>query len=90
MGETITAIEAWAEVGCAYLDCPLINDCRRNKSVRVAQVKPGDEGKLEQLVKTWSLQTEEPCYLDGNAQNGQRVVIQHFSVYEKRLLYQSF
>lgn len=89
MGETITAIEAWAEVGCAYLDCQLIKNCHRNKSVKVAEVKPSDEAELDQLVKTWSQQREEPCYLDGNALNGSRVEIQRYSVFEKRLIYQS-
>ena len=87
MGETVSAIEAWAEVGCAYLDCALINNCHRNKSVRVVKVKPEDEGNLDQLVKTWSLQTEEPCYQEGNVLNGRRVEIQHYPVYEKRLIY---
>ena len=87
MGETITAIEAWAEVGCAYLDCQESAACRRNKTVLNTRVKPGEEAKLDQLVDAWAQETEDPCYRDCNANSGRMVEIQHFPNVEKRLIY---
>lgn len=89
MGETITSIEARGEVGCAYMDCSLLASCRRNKTVLIARVKAGEEGRLDKLVKTWAQQSEEACYREGNANYGRMVEIQHFPNVERRLIYQS-